>query len=185
MRKLKRAAFCEEYAVARTQTAHLAFIVRAEVRVFSRLVDEPVPDIDIDHTGALGAAVVRAFIEAGATCHIPAIESSPPTRNLPDSQQIKIAPSIDLADEASVDSFYAKLPPLHAVVNIAGGFQWEKLEDGDPVRPGAFRPASHVGGARRQHQRRRVFLRWQPRIRSGGQQRPHNIGHFALTHVVG
>ena len=30
-------------------------------------------------TGALGAAVVRAFIEAGATCHIPAIESTPPT----------------------------------------------------------------------------------------------------------
>ena len=80
-------------------------------------------------TGALGAAVVRAFIEAGAACHIPAIESSPPTRNLPDSQQIKIAPSIDLSDEASVDSFYAKLPPLHAVVNIAGGFAYAPIAD--------------------------------------------------------
>ena len=80
-------------------------------------------------TGALGAAVVRAFIEAGATCHIPAIESAPPTRNLPDSRQISIAPSIDLSDESSVDGFYAGLPPLHAVVNIAGGFAWAPIAD--------------------------------------------------------
>ena len=80
-------------------------------------------------TGALGAAVVRAFIEAGAVCHIPAIESTPPTHNLPDSKQIHIAASIDLSDEASVDGFYAKLPPLHAVVNIAGGFAYAPIGD--------------------------------------------------------
>jgi NAD(P)-dependent dehydrogenase (short-subunit alcohol dehydrogenase family) len=80
-------------------------------------------------TGQLGAAVVRAFIEAGATCHIPAIESEPPTRNLPDSKQINIVPSIDLSNEASVDGFYARLPPLHAVVNIAGGFAYAPIAD--------------------------------------------------------
>ena len=43
-------------------------------------------------TGALGSAVVKAFIEAGATCHIPAIESTPPTGHLPDSKQIEVVP---------------------------------------------------------------------------------------------
>jgi NAD(P)-dependent dehydrogenase (short-subunit alcohol dehydrogenase family) len=80
-------------------------------------------------TGALGAAVVKAFIEAGATCHIPAIESTPPTHNLPDSKQISIAPNIDLSSEASVDGFYAALPSLHAVVNIAGGFAYAPIAD--------------------------------------------------------
>ena len=80
-------------------------------------------------TGALGAAVVKAFIEAGAVCHIPAIESAPPTHNLPDSKQIHIAPNIDLSDEASVEGFYATLPALHAVVNIAGGFAWAPIAD--------------------------------------------------------
>ncbi len=41
-------------------------------------------------TGALGAAVVLKFIEAGAVCHIPAIESTPPTGRLPDSKQVKV-----------------------------------------------------------------------------------------------
>ena len=80
-------------------------------------------------TGALGAAVVKAFIEAGATCHIPAIESTPPSGHLPDSKQIEIVPSIDLANEASVEGFYARLPPLHAVVNIAGGFAYAPIAD--------------------------------------------------------
>ncbi len=80
-------------------------------------------------TGALGAAVVKAFIEAGATCHIPAIEATPPTHNLPDSSQISIAANIDLSSEASVDGFFAKLPPLHAVVNIAGGFAYAPIAD--------------------------------------------------------
>ena len=80
-------------------------------------------------TGALGSAVVKAFIEAGATCHIPAIESTPPRGHLPDSKQIEIVPSIDLSNEDSVEGFYARLPPLHAVVNIAGGFAYAPIAD--------------------------------------------------------
>jgi NAD(P)-dependent dehydrogenase (short-subunit alcohol dehydrogenase family) len=79
-------------------------------------------------TGALGAAVVKAFVEAGATCHIPAIEASPPTARLP-ARNVSVAASIDLADEASVAGFYDKLPPLHAVVNIAGGFAYAPIGD--------------------------------------------------------
>jgi NAD(P)-dependent dehydrogenase (short-subunit alcohol dehydrogenase family) len=80
-------------------------------------------------TGALGAAVALKFIDAGAICHIPAIESTPPVGRLPAGSQVDIVPSIDLADEASVDGFYGSLPSLHAVVNIAGGFAYAPIAD--------------------------------------------------------
>jgi NAD(P)-dependent dehydrogenase (short-subunit alcohol dehydrogenase family) len=78
-------------------------------------------------TGALGAAVVKGFLQAGAACHIPAIESVAPSGRLPDSGKITVSTSIDLADEASVGGFYGQLPPLHAVVNIAGGFAYAPI----------------------------------------------------------
>lgn len=80
-------------------------------------------------TGALGAAVVQGFIQAGAVCHIPAIESTPPSGRLPDTKQVSIAANIDLSDESSVEGFYGKLPPLHAIVNIAGGFAYAPIAD--------------------------------------------------------
>jgi NAD(P)-dependent dehydrogenase (short-subunit alcohol dehydrogenase family) len=80
-------------------------------------------------TGALGAAVVQGFFQAGAACHIPAIESVAPSGRLPEGGRISIYPSIDLASESSVRGFYAKLPPLHAVVNIAGGFAYAPIAD--------------------------------------------------------
>ena len=73
-------------------------------------------------TGALGAAVVRNPIEAGADCHMPAIESTLPAGRLPAASKVGSPRTSISSDEASVDGFYAKLPPLHAVVNIAGGF---------------------------------------------------------------
>jgi len=80
-------------------------------------------------TGALGAAVVRAFVEAGATCHVPAVESEPPVGNLPTGRQVSVTADVDLAREATVEAYYAKLPALHAVVNIAGGFAWAPIAD--------------------------------------------------------
>lgn len=80
-------------------------------------------------TGALGAAVVRAFLEAGATCHVPAIEQEPPKGVFADGAKVQIVPAIDLSDEGSVERFYAALPPLAAVVNIAGGFAWAPIAD--------------------------------------------------------
>jgi NAD(P)-dependent dehydrogenase (short-subunit alcohol dehydrogenase family) len=79
-------------------------------------------------TGALGAAVVRGFLAAGAVCHVPAIESSPPKR-FDEGERVLITPSIDLGDEASVAGFYGNLPGLHAVVNIAGGFAYAPIAD--------------------------------------------------------
>ena len=57
-------------------------------------------------TGALGAAVVRAFIEAGAVCHIPAIESTPLDRGIPplaeepllEGQEPAVPPDYDARD---------------------------------------------------------------------------------------
>ena len=59
VRELARAVFGEIDAVARTQPPHLAFIVRAEIRVLAGLVHESVPHVDIDHAGALGARAIE------------------------------------------------------------------------------------------------------------------------------
>jgi NAD(P)-dependent dehydrogenase (short-subunit alcohol dehydrogenase family) len=79
-------------------------------------------------TGALGVAVVKALVDAGAQCHIPAIETSVPADRFP-SNGVSVTTHIDLADEAAVAAFYAKLPPLSGVVNIAGGFAWAPIAD--------------------------------------------------------
>jgi len=54
--------------------------------------------------GALGGAVVEALSAAGATCHAPARDE------------------LDLTDEAAVTAYYARLPPLWASVQVAGGY---------------------------------------------------------------
>jgi NAD(P)-dependent dehydrogenase (short-subunit alcohol dehydrogenase family) len=80
-------------------------------------------------TGALGTAVVDAFVSAGAHCHVPAIEKVAPPVRLADPSRVSIATNVDLSDEASVAAFYGHLPGLHAVVNIAGGFAWAPIGD--------------------------------------------------------
>jgi NAD(P)-dependent dehydrogenase (short-subunit alcohol dehydrogenase family) len=79
-------------------------------------------------TGALGVAVVMALVEAGAHCHVPAIESAVPADRFP-KQRVSVTTNVDLSDEAAVSAFYDKLPPLAAVVNIAGGFAWAPIAD--------------------------------------------------------
>src|SRR5689334_15989659 len=68
-------------------------------------------------TGALGDAVVAAFVEAGWTCHVPVHGAAPASRS-----SDPWAPGIDLTDEAAVAAFYASLPSLSASVHVAGGF---------------------------------------------------------------
>jgi len=79
-------------------------------------------------TGALGSAVAKALVEAGAHCHVPAIETSVPADRFPKTG-VSVTTHIDLSDEAAVEGFYAKLPALHGVVNIAGGFAWAPIAD--------------------------------------------------------
>jgi NAD(P)-dependent dehydrogenase (short-subunit alcohol dehydrogenase family) len=79
-------------------------------------------------TGALGSAVARVLVEAGAHVHVPAIETSVPAELFP-THGVSVATQVDLSDEAAVEGFYARLPALHAVVNIAGGFAWAPIAD--------------------------------------------------------
>jgi NAD(P)-dependent dehydrogenase (short-subunit alcohol dehydrogenase family) len=79
-------------------------------------------------TGALGVAVVKALVDAGAQCHVPAIESAVPADRFP-KDGVSVTTKVDLSDEAAVTAFYASLPPLSAVVNIAGGFAWAPIAD--------------------------------------------------------
>lgn len=79
-------------------------------------------------TGALGVAVVRALVEAGAHCHVPAIESAVPADRFPRSG-VSVTTNVDLSNEDAVSAFYEALPPLAGVVNIAGGFAWAPIAD--------------------------------------------------------
>lgn len=70
--------------------------------------------------GGLGRAVVRAFLDAGATCHLP-VHGSAPDGFPPD--RVSIAAGIDLTDDDTVRGYYARLPALWASVHLAGGFK--------------------------------------------------------------
>lgn len=78
-------------------------------------------------TGTLGRAVVHGLVQAGAVCHIPAIESSVPPGRFPEGGRVSVSTNVDLADEGSVGAFFGKLPTLDAVVNIAGGFAFAPI----------------------------------------------------------
>jgi NAD(P)-dependent dehydrogenase (short-subunit alcohol dehydrogenase family) len=74
-------------------------------------------------TGALGTAVVQMLVDAGATCHIPAIDQDEIARfALSEHQQVDVAEGIDLTDEGSVEGYYPGLPVIWASIHCAGGF---------------------------------------------------------------
>jgi NAD(P)-dependent dehydrogenase (short-subunit alcohol dehydrogenase family) len=74
-------------------------------------------------TGALGAAVVQALLDAGATCHLP-VHSAPDPGRFPHAkhERVRITSGIDLTHESAVAGFYAALPALWSSIHIAGGF---------------------------------------------------------------
>jgi NAD(P)-dependent dehydrogenase (short-subunit alcohol dehydrogenase family) len=71
-------------------------------------------------TGALGRALVQAFLDAGAVCHVPHRGAAP--AEFPTSDRLRLVGGVELADEAHVMRFYAELPDLWASVHAAGGF---------------------------------------------------------------
>jgi len=78
--------------------------------------------------GALGAAVVGAFLDAGATCHVPSHHPAeligyPHLRH----PGMHVTENVDLTDDASVTSFYGALPGLFASIHLAGGFTMSPL----------------------------------------------------------
>ncbi|HLB53699.1 MAG TPA: SDR family oxidoreductase [Gemmatimonadales bacterium] len=71
--------------------------------------------------GALGPAVVQAFVAAGAVCHLPIRGAGPPTR-APDPG-VRRTGGVDLTDEKAVEAYYAGLPSLAASVHLAGSYR--------------------------------------------------------------
>lgn len=69
--------------------------------------------------GALGHAVVAAFVATGATCHLP-ILGAVPTASVPG---VQFSGQVNLSDEAAVAAYFAGLPSLAASVHLAGGFR--------------------------------------------------------------
>ena len=74
-------------------------------------------------TGALGRAVIAALRAAGAVCHVPnLVPAELADFEFADDPAVHIRREVDVADEASVHSFYQSLPPLWASIHLAGGF---------------------------------------------------------------
>jgi NAD(P)-dependent dehydrogenase (short-subunit alcohol dehydrogenase family) len=92
-------------------------------------------------TGALGTAVVDAFVREGAICHVPvhhhrvpgdtgsaaaataaAVPAGSGDARVPGGR-VEFLPGVELTDEAAVTALYAGMPPeLWASVHLAGGF---------------------------------------------------------------
>lgn len=81
-------------------------------------------------TGALGGAVLKRLVEAGATCHVPTSQASaPPQFGFAAVDRVIVAPGVDLADQAAVEGFYASVPDIWASIHLAGGFSMGALTD--------------------------------------------------------
>lgn len=83
--------------------------------------------------GVLGQAVARAALAAGHTVAL--LDAAPEGRGLPDD--VLALGGVDLTDvQAATDAFAriaAELGGLDVLVNVAGGFVWQTLADGDPA----------------------------------------------------
>ncbi len=75
--------------------------------------------------GALGRAVVDAFVAASAVCHLPIF--GPAAVGMPDG--VEVSGNINLSDEISAAAYYATLPPLWASIHLAGGFLAKPVTD--------------------------------------------------------
>lgn len=81
-------------------------------------------------TGALGRAVVKRLLEAGAIVHVPVYVSSElvgfPHR---DDASCRVYEGVDLGSEDDVDRLYGRVDSLHASVHVAGGFDMGPIEN--------------------------------------------------------
>ena len=69
--------------------------------------------------GALGQAVVEAFVAAGADCHLPVLGSPEQSAG----RGIHLLGGVNLTNEKAVEAYFAGLPPIAASVHLAGGYR--------------------------------------------------------------
>jgi len=83
-------------------------------------------------TGALGTAVVKVLVDAGAVCHVPCVHEGEAQRfPLREHAQVTLLRVSDLADEATVARLYDGVPKLWASIHIAGGFAMSPVGETD------------------------------------------------------
>jgi NAD(P)-dependent dehydrogenase (short-subunit alcohol dehydrogenase family) len=84
-------------------------------------------------TGALGTALCRGLVEAGARVHVPCFDAGELDRfELAGHDAVVVEHPVDLTHAESVEGFYAGRPPLWASLHIAGGFAMAPLEETSP-----------------------------------------------------
>ncbi|MEO0400584.1 MAG: SDR family NAD(P)-dependent oxidoreductase [Pseudomonadota bacterium] len=83
--------------------------------------------------GALGSHVAKAFVNDGARVGMVDLGDARPT--LPASEATLLLPKIDLnapgAADAAMSEIVKKFGRLDALINIAGGFTWQTVADGN------------------------------------------------------
>ncbi|HKZ72917.1 MAG TPA: SDR family NAD(P)-dependent oxidoreductase [Steroidobacteraceae bacterium] len=86
--------------------------------------------------GALGAVVGRTFVKQGARVALVDRSSPPPSLAGQFGPDHVLRGGVDLTDAAAtreaMSDIAGRLGGIDALVNVAGGFRWEKLENGDP-----------------------------------------------------
>ena len=72
-------------------------------------------------TGALGAAVVGALVQAGAACTVPWLHEQEAERfPYRESKQVRLVGPVNLADEDAVKRLFDGVSSLWASIHIAG-----------------------------------------------------------------
>lgn len=80
-------------------------------------------------TGALGAQVVGALLQAGARCAVPWIDEEEAKRfEHRDHERVRLLGPIDLTDERAVADFFEQIDAPWASIHIAGGFAMSPVE---------------------------------------------------------
>ena len=84
--------------------------------------------------GALGAAVVGRLLDAGAICHVPALDDGEAER-FPHAghDRVRLNVAGDLADWGAVERFYSGIDGLWASIHLAGGFDMGGIADVPPA----------------------------------------------------
>ena len=77
-------------------------------------------------TGALGSAVTKAFIAAGAKCHV-TWRSDRELEPFEPREQVKLYQA-DVSSEPAVLKLFEALPPIHASIHLVGGFAMRPID---------------------------------------------------------
>lgn len=86
-------------------------------------------------TGALGSAVLAAFLDAGAICHVP-YRSAEALGRCPhrENSRVSFVAAGDLSDEPTVMRYYDGLPALWASIHLAGAFSAAPIAQSDKAQ---------------------------------------------------